>query len=82
MLRTVISMLTLLEKHPIERADAACRRAAHFGSHAYKALRNILLQGLDLVPLPVPTPPPAPLPAPVYARKPQELLKNLQESTR
>lgn len=82
LLRTVISMLTLLEKHPIERADAACRRAAHFGSHTYKALRNILLQGLDLVPLPTSTPPPVPLPSPAYARNPAELLKNLQENTR
>ena len=51
-----------------------CARAAHFGSHSYGAIKNILQQGLDLTPLPTAAPkPPSELPRPRFAREIQEL---------
>lgn len=51
-LRQVQAIVTLLEKYPVERANATCRRARHFGSHGYSAIRNILNRALDFEPLP------------------------------
>jgi hypothetical protein len=51
-LRQVQAIVTHLEKFPIERARAACRRASHYGSVSYKAIKNILTKALDLEPLP------------------------------
>jgi transposase len=51
-LRPVQAIVTFLEKYPVERAEAACRRARFFGSHGYQALKNILVRALDLEPLP------------------------------
>jgi hypothetical protein len=51
-LRTVQAVVTHLEKFPVERARAACRRARHFGSHSYSVIKNILRRALDLEPLP------------------------------
>jgi hypothetical protein len=51
-LRQVQAIVTLLEKYPTERANAACRRARHFGSYEYSAIKNILNRALDLEPLP------------------------------
>src|SRR5262245_30637138 len=50
-LRPVQAMVTHIETFPVERARAACLRAAHFGSYTYKALKNILRRALDLEPL-------------------------------
>ena len=55
-LRAVQAIVTHLETFPVERAQAACRRAEHFASYSYGALKNILRRGLDLEPLPAPTP--------------------------
>ncbi len=52
MLRTVQGMVTLLEKHPLTRAQAACRRAQYYANYTYPGLRDILRKGLDLQPLP------------------------------
>ncbi len=41
----------MLERHPPERANAASRRALHFGCLNYMGVKNILLKGLDLEPL-------------------------------
>jgi len=41
-----------LERHPVERAENASRRARFFGSYDYRSLKNILVRGLDLEPLP------------------------------
>ena len=41
-----------LEAHPVTRAEAACRRALYFGSHGFVAVKRILKDGLDAVPLP------------------------------
>ncbi len=51
-LRPVQAVVTHLERHPVERAEAACRRARHFGAFGYGAVKNILVRGLDLEPLP------------------------------
>jgi hypothetical protein len=51
-LRAVQSVVAYLEKFPRERANAAARRASFFGSYSYQAIKNILLQALDLEPLP------------------------------
>lgn len=74
MLRRVQSMVTMLEQHPINRAEAACRRATFFASYEYRSLKNILQQGLDMEPLPQVVAP-AGLDNPRFARKPSELLQ-------
>lgn len=51
-LRPVQAIVTHLERHPVERAEAASRRARFFGSYSYHALKNILVRGLDFEPLP------------------------------
>ena len=51
-LRTVQAVVTHLQSFPVERARAACRRAAHYGSYGYGALKTILRRGLDLKPMP------------------------------
>lgn len=50
-LRSVQAIVDHLSKFPPERAEAAAKRARHFESRSYVAVRNILRQGLDLVPL-------------------------------
>lgn len=72
-LRVVQSVIGLLKQHPHERANAACRRALHFGNHSYRALKNILLQGLDLSAADAPQKHGA-LTDPLFARSPNELL--------
>lgn len=72
-LRTVQAMVTHLALFPPHRARAACVRAQHFGSHTYRALKNILRQGLDLEPLPAAVSTPA-LAKPRYARNISDLL--------
>lgn len=47
-LRTAQGMVRLLEAVPPERAEAACRRARHFGNLSYNGLKQILARGLDL----------------------------------
>lgn len=53
-LRQVQAIVTHLEKFPVERARAACRRANHYGSASYQAIKNILVKALDREPLPTP----------------------------
>jgi hypothetical protein len=68
-LRAVQAMVTHLETFPVERARAACRRAEHFASYGYGALKSILRRGLDLEPLPEATPASATTtPTPRFAR--------------
>ena len=67
-LRRVQAIVTHLESFPVERARAACRRAEHFGSYGYGALKNLLRQGLDLEPLPGVAPPASIASPPRYAR--------------
>lgn len=51
-LRRVQAIVTHLEGFPRERAQAAARRALHFGCLDYRGIKNILKAGLDLEPLP------------------------------
>jgi hypothetical protein len=48
MLRAVQAIVTHLERFPPERAEAACRRASHFGTFSYQGVKNILVRALDL----------------------------------
>lgn len=50
-LRRVQAIVTHLERFPPARAQAAARRALHFGCLDSRSLKNILSQGLDLQPL-------------------------------
>ena len=51
-LRVVQSVVSHLGQFPAERANAAARRALHFGNLTYQGVKNILRKGLDLEPLP------------------------------
>ena len=58
-LRTVQSIVTMLEGYPRDRACAAAARARLFGNHTYVGLKEILKKGLDFEPLqPAMFPPP------------------------
>ena len=50
-LRPVQAIVSHLANFPSSRAEAAAKRARHFGSRSYVAVRNILRQGLDREPL-------------------------------
>jgi hypothetical protein len=67
-LRAAQAMVMHLETVPVERAQAACRRAAHFASYSYGALKNILRRGLELEPLPDASPRAATVSTPRFAR--------------
>jgi transposase len=76
-LRSVQAIVTLLERHPIARAQAACRRASFYGSYEYRAIKTILVKALDTEPLPIAiVPAAAPDAAPRFARDVRELLRN------
>lgn len=82
MLRAAQAMVTLLEKYPKDRAQGACARAQFYGSHSYKALKDILIKGLDMQPLPTALAPTyGELKSPRYARKASELLQLKLEMT-
>ena len=51
-LRKVQAVITHLETFPKKRAQAAARRALHFGCLDFQGIKNILRKGLDLQPLP------------------------------
>jgi len=51
-LRKVQAVVRLLEGYPKVRAERAARRARAFGCLDYRGIKNILVQGLDLEPLP------------------------------
>jgi hypothetical protein len=51
-LRKVQAVVRLLEGYPRERAERAARRARVFGCLDYRGVKNILVRGLDLEPLP------------------------------
>jgi transposase len=72
-LRVVQAIVTLLEKHPRERAIGACRRASTYGAFTYAAVRDILRQGLDLAALPEPMFPASSASSGRFARSPQSL---------
>jgi transposase len=55
-LRAVQAIVTHLETFPVERAQAAARRASYYGSYSYGAVKRILKHALDLEPLPTTRP--------------------------
>jgi hypothetical protein len=74
-LTKVQAIVRHLETFPIPRARAACRRASFYGSYSYLAIKNILLKGLDLEPLPsLVVPSCGDSEPPRFARNVQELL--------
>lgn len=75
-LRPVQAVVTLLERYPQPRAEAACRRALHFGNLSYPAVRDILRKGLDLEPLPSRDTAPAWATPPRFARSAHEIVIN------
>jgi hypothetical protein len=82
MLRTVQAMVSLLQKHPVHRARSACERARFYGNHSYQGLKDILLKGLDMQPLPTAiSPAHGRLSSPRYARTASELLQAEMEFT-
>lgn len=50
-LRTVQAIVGYLEQFPVERAEAACRRARLYGNYSYQGIKKILVDGLDLEPV-------------------------------
>ncbi len=75
LLRTVQAIVTHLERFPRERAEAASRRASHFGTFSYQGVKNILVRALDLEPLPAGAAlPGSPQESFRYARSAAELL--------
>lgn len=83
MLRPVQAIVTHLEKFPRERAVAACRRADYYGAYRYDTVKRILVQGLDLQPLPIATVPDSTGTPGAYrfARRLSELLEPTHETT-
>lgn len=67
-LRNVQAIVTLLEKHPSERANRAAKRARHFGIRTYKGIAEILRKALDFEALPPELPLPNPPTNPRFAR--------------
>lgn len=51
--RTVQAIVGLLSDYPPHRARAAARRASFYGVKSYGGVKRILVQGLDLQPLPI-----------------------------
>lgn len=73
-LRAVQSIVTLLEGYPRERAEAASRRASHYGITTYQGIKNILMKALDLEPLPGVLPQEAWADRPRFARAPSDFV--------
>jgi hypothetical protein len=74
-LHPVQAIVKHLATFPIERAQAACRRARYYGCYGYGAIKNILRKGLDLEPLPAAIVPSSDsTERPRFARNLQELL--------
>jgi hypothetical protein len=55
MLRAVQAIVAHRERFARERAEAASRRASHFGTFSYHGVKNILVRALDLEPPPAGT---------------------------
>lgn len=73
-LRTVQAIVKLLSGYPPHRAKAAAKRALFYGVLDYRGVKNILVNALDLEPLPVSTPVVGTLSQPRFARRIDELM--------
>jgi hypothetical protein len=78
-LRQVQSIVMYLEAFPVERAEAACRRARFYQATSYQAVKNILLRALDLEPLPTTKTHEAWADSPRFARDPSDLVTRAKE---
>jgi len=47
--RSCVGIINLSKKYPLERLDVACRMALSEGAHSYRAVKNILEKGRDLI---------------------------------
>jgi len=73
-LRDIQAIVSYLEKFPLRRAVATCRRADYYGNYTYQGVRRILTDALDVVPLPSEQPElHGQLADPRFARTPSEL---------
>jgi hypothetical protein len=72
--RVAQSVVALVEKYPEERANAACRRALHFGNLTYVGVRDILRKALDKEGLPDEEPVFGKLSNPAFARSSSEII--------
>ena len=73
-LRTVQAIVTHLETFPVQRAEAAARRASFYGTFTYRGVKNILTKALDMEPLPRVALPASEGERPRFARSIDELL--------
>lgn len=73
-LRVAQSIVTHLEQFPTGRANAASRRALHFGNLTYGGIKDILRQGLDYEPLPGTKRKNGVLEHPRFSRSPTDLI--------
>ena len=71
-LRAVQAIVTHLESFPVDRAQAACRRARYYGSYSYGSIKQILKRALDLEKLPGEEEQPKTLHQPRFARSARE----------
>lgn len=78
-LRKVQAIVTHLEKFPVSRAEAACRRASFYGSYSYQGVKSILAKALDLEPLPMALAPDNGRPSYRFARTASELFSAVVE---
>lgn len=67
-LRAVQAIVSYLAKFPPHRAKAAARRALFYGVYDYRGVKRILVEGLDMEPLPKATPVVGTLASPRFAR--------------
>lgn len=91
-LRAVQAIVTHLESFPVARAQAAARRALHYGCFTYRGIKDLLRLALDLLPLSAaqsPYPPnsptemeaiPSPPHTPTFARPIASLLPPNEDS--
>jgi len=47
--RSCVGIINLSKKYPLERLDTACRMALSEETHSYRAVKNILEKGCDLI---------------------------------
>ncbi len=74
-LRGAQGIVRLAGKYGVARLERACERAHFYDEVRYGTIRNILLKGLDSVPIPEEAFPSGPLPrTSVFARRPEEFI--------
>ncbi len=72
-LRAVQAIVNYLAKFPPHRVEGTAKRALFYGVHDYSGIKRILVEGLDMEPLPRATPLVGTLAAPRFARRLDEI---------